>query len=42
MNFISHVKDCKKFKSNNKRIALNGLFVKNDQEKIKQVYNFKA
>ena len=38
MHFSSHKKDCKKFKSNNKSIALNMLYVAYNTEEIRHAY----
>ena len=41
INFASHKKDCKKFESNNKSIALNILYVPYNTEKIRHAYKSK-
>ena len=40
ISFPSQKRDWKKFKSNNKSIALNALFAENDKEEIKQAHIF--
>ena len=41
IDFPSHSKDCKKFESNNKSIALNILYVSHNTEKIRHAYKSK-